>query len=484
MENLEEMQNKVIKNYQSINFTKEGHKVVDMLANYIENSTSGKCEKMFCANSPDEMFEKFKCDFENPSNTNISEIISDVLADVTQLHHPNFLGHQVSAPLPSSALADFTAALLNNSNCVYEMGPVACGIEKSVIDWMCKKIGFGKNSGGFLTSGGSLGNLTALLAARQAKSGYNIWQKGVIESEKLCVLVSSECHYSVKRAVAIMGLGEEGAISISSDENFCTDIEVLKTEFEKAQKEGKKVFAVVANACSTAVGSYDNLEAIANFCAKNNLWLHVDGAHGASALLSKTHKKLLKGIEMADSVVWDAHKMMMTSAIVTGVLFKNGEMSHQIFSQNASYILDRNSKTNWFDFALQTLECTKPFMSLKMYVSLKLYGEGFFGEYIDYVHALTSEFSKILNTTEDFEIATIPQSNIICFRYIKNLPDDKLNELQIKIREKLLKSEKYYIVKTQLKNKTYLRCTIINPNTNIKHLNNLINDIRKIAINM
>ncbi len=475
---LEQMQKVITSKYDSEVFRKEAHAVVDLLADYLNSATNGKKERMFCYDTPDSMYNKFKTDFKVPECENATELFSEILKDVTQLHHPHYLGHQVSSPLPSSALADFTTALLNNSNCVYEMGPVACGIEKTVIDWMNSKIGFGKESGGFLTSGGSLGNLTALLAARQAKADYDIWKEGA--KDNLCVLVSSQCHYSVKRAVAIMGLGEKNAISIPCNENFQTDIDTLKKEYENAEKEGKKVFAVVANACSTATGSYDNLEAIGEFANEHNLWFHVDGAHGAPALLSEKHKTLLKGIEKADSVVWDAHKMMMTSAIVTGVLFKDANYAHQIFSQNASYILDRTQKNNWYDFALQTLECTKPFMSLKIYTSLKLYGEKFFGDYIDYMYNLTKEFAQYLKASDDFEIAVEPQSNIICFRYLNAKSGEDLDELQVKIREKILRSEKFYIVKTLLNNKTYLRCTIINPNTSLDNLIELAENVRNI----
>jgi len=478
MEDLLDKQAEITEKYDSESFREQAHKIVDILADYLQNTTQNKNDKMFCYDTPQSMYERFKTDFATSLDSGADEIIKDILDDVTQLHHPHYLGHQVSSPLPSSALADFCAALLNNSNVVYEMGPVACGIEKTVIDWMCSKIGFPSTSGGFLTSGGSLGNLTALLAARQVKVPYDIWQEGV-KQDNLCFLVSSQCHYSVKRAISIMGLGGVNAISVPVNENFQTDVNSLRILYEHAKREGKFVIGVVANACSTATGSYDDLEAIGKFAKENNLWFHVDGAHGAPALLSETHKTKLKGIELADSVVWDAHKMMMTSAIVTGVLFKNGEDTHQIFSQNASYILNRTSKNNWYDFALQTMECTKPFISLKVYMSLKLYGEKFFGDYVDYVYKLTKDFAEYIKSSDDFELAVEPQSNIICFRYIK--PCDDFNELQVKIRKQILNSEKFYIVQTELNGKIYLRCTIINPHTNFGHLMELIETIRTYA---
>lgn len=474
---LDMLQKKITKAYDNEIFKREGYKMIDMLTEYLSNEASNSLSKPFPSVTPDDVEEFFKCDFKGAAKVDFIEIEKNIMTDITPLHNPHFLGHQVSSPLPLSALSNAMMSLLNNSNCVYEMGRSAAGVERAVIKWMCKKIGYDENSDGFLTSGGTLGNLTALLSARQAKAGYDVWSEGIKSEKNLTVLVSEQSHYSIKRAAAIMGLGNNGAIPVATDENYRMDINALKNEYEKAKREGKNVFAVVANVCSTATGAYDNLESISAFCAENDLWLHADGAHGASALLSETHKHLLKGIEHADSVVWDAHKMMMLPAVATGVLFKDKQASRHTFSQNASYLLDRVDDSNWYDFGLRTMECTKPFMSLGVYSALKLYGEEFFGDYIDYVYGLTKEFANFLKDSEDFEIATFPDSNIICFRYVKAEGD--LNALQISIREEILAKGDFYIVKTDLRENTYLRCTIINPYTNMTHLRELVETIRK-----
>jgi len=475
----ENLQEKITEAYNSETFKEQGYKMIDMLSEYLANITKDTDSRVFSNKTPRQVEDIFKCTFQGDRGTEYIEIEKDLMREITPLHSPHFLGHQVSSPLPLSALSNAMMSLLNNSNCVYEMGRGAAGIERAVTKWMCKKIGYNESSDGFLTSGGTLGNLTALLSARQAKAGYDIWSEGVKSEKQLAVLVSEQSHYSVKRAAAIMGIGNNGAISVASDKNYRMDINALKEEYTKAKAQGKEVFAVVANSCSTATGTYDDLESIAEFCKENNLWLHADGAHGAAALLSDKHRGHLKGIEHADSVVWDAHKMMMLPALATGVLFKNGKMSRQTFSQNASYILDRLDDSNWYDYGLRTMECTKPFMSLNVYSTLKHYGEKFFGDYIDYVYELTKEFANFLESSEDFEIAVMPESNIICFRYINSKAD--LNDLQIKIREKLLDEGNFYIVKTGLRGKTYLRCTIINPYTDMSHLKALVEDIRKIA---
>ncbi|MCQ2958337.1 MAG: aminotransferase class I/II-fold pyridoxal phosphate-dependent enzyme [Candidatus Gastranaerophilales bacterium] len=467
--------------YEGEFFRENGHEIVNILADYLNETGKDEKEKMFSSKTPDKIRNIYNSDFSKASEKNFTDIIKDIFKNITPLHHPNYLGHQVSAPLPMSALSDLTMGLLNNSDCVFEMGKAAAGTEKAVIEWMCRKIGYDeKTSNGILTSGGTLGNLTALLAARQDRAGYDIWTKGVDNQKPLCALLSEQSHYSVSRAISIMGLGEENAIKIPCDENFKVKVDELKRLYEKATSEGKNVFAVVVGACSTATGKFDDLESIGKFCNEHNIWFHVDGAHGAPTLLSDKYKHYMKGIERADSVVWDAHKMMMFPALVTGVLFKNAKVSHSTFSQNASYILDRVYDENWFDFGLKTMECTKPFLSLKLYSNLKYFGEKFIGDYIEVMYDLTKEFADVIQKTEDFELATYPESNIICFRYLNDKVED-INEFQNRLRNKLLGEENYYIVKTVLNGKQYLRCTIINPLTEMKHLLNLLDDIRKIA---
>jgi L-2,4-diaminobutyrate decarboxylase len=187
---------------------------------------------------------------------------------------------------------------------------------------MGQQLGWPETSGGVMTSGGSVGNLTALLAARQSRAGFDAWGAGGHGGPPLAVLCSAQVHYSISRALRIMGWGDGGAIAVPVDERYRLRAGELATAAARAAADGRRVIAVVASAGSTATGAYDPLGEIADFCDGSGLWLHVDGAHGASAALSPRLRHLVAGIERADSVVWDAHKMMMMPALVTGVLFR------------------------------------------------------------------------------------------------------------------------------------------------------------------
>lgn len=460
-------------------FRKTGYQVIDLLADYLKQAELKK-SAVLSPTTPDAMLSEWSKIFENKSQTNAINLLKKFIDQSMHLHHPGYIGHQVAPPLPLAALCDLTSSCLNSLPDIFEMGPVGTVMEKILIKWMSKLIGFGSDSDGFFTSGGSLGNFTALLAARQAKTGYNIWQDGM-KNKNLVILASEQSHYSIKKAAQIIGLGEKGAISVPTDERFCMDINALKQKYNEAVTEGKKVIAVVGGSCVTATGSYDPIDLIADFCEENDLWLHVDGAHGASALLSDKYKGLLKGIERADSVIWDAHKMLLMPALATAVIFKESKNSYKAFYEEASYVLEKSQTKKWYNLLRRTFECTKPTMSLKLYINLLVYGENFFANYVTSMYDLTKKFAQLIKEQPDFELAVEPQSNIICFRYVPRDFKEDINNFQKIIRKKLLKTGSFYIVKTDLDSKTYLRCTVINPLTTENELNDLLNLIRKLG---
>jgi len=465
------------KAFSSEEFKANGYKVVDILADYLEKAENRTLDNVLPPVTPEEMLKTWSGDFPEEPGGDFTSLIRKTIEYSNHLHHPRYVGHQVTSPLPLASLCSLVGALLNNGNAVYDMGPATTIMERKLIDWMSGLMGHTTKGDGFFTSGGTLGNLTALLAARQAKTDYDIWTEGAKDTENLAIIVSEQCHYSVKRAVSVMGLGEQAVIPVPADDNFHMDTSQLKDVLDRAQASGKQVIAVAASACSTATGSYDNLEKIGNFCQENNLWFHVDGAHGASALISNKYKHLLKGIDKADSLVWDTHKMMLMPALNTAVIFKNPLNSYEAFSQKASYLFESEAKEEWYNMAHRTMECTKLMMGFNVYTCLNVYGTKFFGDYIDQVYDLTKEFAQLINSSSDFEVAVEPECNIICFRYLaKDHPD--IDALQFELRKNILAEGSFYLVQTELAGKAYLRCTIINPLTTIGDLDLLLNRVR------
>jgi L-2,4-diaminobutyrate decarboxylase len=467
-------------------FRRQGHKMVDQLADYLQSCRSH--EPGFPAipwKSPVDMEAFWKTSFSSAGSIdpdfNLSDFTDTVIRDSLHLHHPRNMGHQVVPPVPTAAIVEFLAALLNNSMAIYEVGPTSTAIEKVVTDWLGQQLGMGTQSAGILTSGGSIGNLTGLLAARQHSADYDIWEEGFKDKHHYAVMVPADSHYSIARALKIMGWGEKGIVKIPVNQRRQIDTSTLETSYREATVRGLKIIAVAANACSTSTGSYDPLHEIAEFCEKYKLWMHVDAAHGGGAVLTSKYKHLVKGIECADSVVVDFHKMLLCPALTTAVVFKKGELAHETFSQKAEYLLDKKNKDNWYDIAQRTLECTKEMMGLKIYALLKMYGARLFNDYITRTYDLGKEFAKLIESSADFELALEPAANIVCFRFKpdKIFEDEDLNRINRSIREKLKEIGEYYIVSTLIDGVLYLRTSLMNPFTTVEHLSGLLEFIRK-----
>ncbi len=466
--------------YSAEHFREEAHRLVDQLADYLAAAQSQQLETVIPYQSPDENLLFWQQNAQEGIGAS-SNFFAEVIKRSNHLHHPRYMGHQVSPPLPMAAMAGMLTSLLNNGMAVYEMGLVSNPIERILSELLTQKIGFGAEASGLLTSGGTLANLTALLTARATQT--EVWENG--HEQSLAVLVSDEAHYCIDRAARTMGMGREGIIKIPTNERFQMRTELLEDYYQRAVQSGRKVIAVVGSACSTSTGAYDDLAAIADFCEKHQLWFHVDGAHGGAVVFSERYKSLVKGIERADSVVIDWHKMLLTPALATALLFKRNQDSFQTFHQKAQYLWANQGSQEWYNSGKRTFECTKLMMSVKIYAILKTYGEAIFTENVETLHDLALRFAHIVGERQGFELALVPESNIVCFRFVgEGRTAEQLQVINATIRQKLLEEGTFYIVQTTLRDKFYLRVSLMNPLTSENDLMALLDVIERLAINL
>ena len=464
-------------------------KTLQLLGAYLEQAGTGSIP-VLPQGDPDAMLQRWNLPIPT-SAKGLGEaftLLERTLAESIHLHHPRNMGHQLSAPLPLAAACDFVSALLNNSSAVYEVGPVETVMEARLVRWIAELAGFDPGrAGGLFTSGGSLGNLTALLAARQVmgkrKGIGDPWRDGYAPGgPRPAVLVSAQAHYSVQRAVQIMGLGEQGVVGVGTNSALRLDPAALAEAYETARRAGREPIAVIANACSTATGSYDPLARIAEFCAVKDLWLHVDGTHGLGAILVPQYAPLLAGLARADSLVWDLHKMLRMPALCTAVVFRDKAHSYATFAQDASYLFRGTPEEEWYNLGQRTIECTKLMMALKAFVCLQVYGTQYFADYIAGRYAMARRFHDLLKASTDFECPLPPQANIVCFRYVPaRVSAAALDELQSSIRQKVIASGKFYITQTRLADGLYMRVTLINPATQDSDLEALLGEVRSVA---
>jgi L-2,4-diaminobutyrate decarboxylase len=463
--------------YDPAQFRQLGHALIDQLADHLEAATTRTYEQAIPYHTPDEAYAHWLKDSQKPLLNNPTSLFADVIAHSTRLHHPRYMGHQVSPVAPAAALAGLVSELLNNGSAVYEMGMAGNAIERVVIEHTARHVGYvPAESGGFITSGGTLGNLTALLTARAALP-HDVWHEGY-GSGRLAIIVSEEAHYCVDRAARIMGLGDAGVLKIPVDGQYKIRTDLLEATYLKAQAAGLTVFAVVGSGSSTSTGAHDDLAALGTFARAHGLWFHVDAAHGGGAFFSPTYRHLLAGAEQADSVVIDYHKLLMVPALATAVIYKRAADSHRTFQQRAQYLW-AGTGADWYNSGKRTLECTKFMVSLKVYTLLRLYGEDLFRENVDTLYGLSRTFAALIRQHPAFELATEPESNIVCFRYVGdgNVPD--LNALNQRIRAALLTDGRFYIVQTTLREQTYLRVSLMNPLTTEADLTELLNAVER-----
>ena len=400
----------------------------------------------------------------------------------TRLHHPGFLAHQTPPPHPSGALGSLVDGFTNNPMAIYEMGPPAAAIELFMVNWLLRQVGWteqplspgaaaGEYAGGVLTHGGSLANLTALIAAR-SRIAPEVWRDG--NPGDLGLLASPQNHYSVARAAGILGLGTRAIESLEVDALGRIRPDRLPVALDRLRDAGRRPMALVANACSTALGLYDPLEEIAAFCREEGIWLHVDGAHGASALLSPKLRPLLRGIEQADSLIWDAHKMLLTPPLCAAVLVRDHRWLDQAFEQEASYLFHDKQQPG-VDLIQRTVECTKAALGLKLYLVVAALGETGLARYVEEQTALAQQAWRYFDEQPDFSCPAKPQSNILCFAYAD------WNEEHLALRDRLIEAGDFHLSTARINDRWHLRAVFMNPETRMEDVEGLAQAIRKAA---
>lgn len=449
-------------------FQKLGHDLVDLLAEHLQKSTSQTYAKVLPSTDPQAQLDKWNIEEGNGSDL---DFYKKVLANSTKLQHPKYMGHQVSPTLPVAALADLFSALMNNGTGVFEMGPASNALEYKICELTAQKLQMGPESGGFLTSGGTLANLTALLTARAAKIP-DAWETGT--TKKYAFLVSEQSHYCVDRAVRIMGWGAAGAIKVPVNDKFQMDISTLEDLYKKAEEENIKIIGAVGSAPSTATGSYDDLKALGVFCQKYDLWFHVDAAHGGAFIFSEKYQHLMDGTALADSVIMDFHKMLLVPALTTAVMYKNRRVAYSTFDQNASYLWSEDHTDEWENSAKVTFECTKLMMSIKIQAIIEQYGFELWETYLEHMMDLTHYFADQIKQKEHWEIACHPESNIICYRWTGGSSLEECNQVNAWLRKTIIDRGPFYIVMTNIHGTTYLRSTLMNPLTETTDVDELI----------
>jgi L-2,4-diaminobutyrate decarboxylase len=479
------MINDILAELESDTSIEIGAQFAAVTARYLESTRRGEGQ-VSSRRSPEELRERFDEDLPQTGRA-IDEVLArlerDVVADANKYCHPMYMGHQTSAPLAPGIWVETVISALNQSLAVREMSPTASAIEHQLVRWFSRLIGYEETSGGTMTSGGTEANFTALLAARN-HAIPDAWENGV-GAEPPVVLYGEHAHYAVTRAIGQLGLGRRQGISIPS-RDYKMDVGKLVTALDRVEQDGRRVMAVVATAGSTATGSFDDLETIGALCRERNLWLHVDGAHGASALLSARPPRALKGLRHARTLAWDPHKGMLLP-LAAGMLFAREEKDlDAAFAQQAPYLFaggasgKGDAPARVRDQGVRSFQCSRRADVLKVWFVIQRYGAVALGQIYDHLCGTARNLYEAIEEHGEFESLHEPESNILCFRYLgpqRQSSRERTDAVNRELRLRYNQDGTGWITATVLDGRPVLRVTMMNPRTGPAHVRALLDGL-------
>ncbi|MDM8560526.1 aspartate aminotransferase family protein [Candidatus Parabeggiatoa sp. HSG14] len=421
-------------------------------------------------------------------STVIQEVEQHILQNSIKVSAPLCIAHLHCPPLIPSVIAETFISATNQSLDSWDQSPAATLLEQHIINWLGNIFGYDNQADGVFTSGGTLSNLMGLLLARNhaTKKHFNIdvWQQGIpAEAHQFRVLCSEEAHFSVQQSLALIGMGTNAVIPVTTDEHKRIAISALDAALEHCKQNHLIPIAIVGTAGSTNFGSIDPLQELAKRTQQHDLWLHVDAAYGGAFILSDKYCHLLQGIELADSITVDFHKQFYQSISCGAFLIKDSSYFNLI-RLHAEYLNPETDQINDIpNLVTKSLQTTKRFDALKLFMSLRNLGRKVFAGMIESTVLLAQQIAAEIEQDTQLQLAIKPTLNTLLFRYIGDnlLTDSELDIVNEKICQKILMDGIANIGKTRLYSCSYLKFTLLNPNTKIDDLRKILNILKHYA---
>ncbi len=397
----------------------------------------------------------------------LDELEDVYLRDAVYFHHPRYLAHLNCPVVIPAMVGEAVLSAVNSSLDTWDQSAGGTLIERKLVDWTTARIGLGENADGVFTSGGTQSNLQALLLAREeAKPGRDGWD-GPASFGKLRIFTSEVSHFSVQKSAKLLGLSQDSVVSIPVGTDKRMQTVALAHELERCKQDGLVPMAVVATAGTTDFGSIDPLPEIAELCDQYGVWMHVDAAYGCGLLASVKYRDRIDGIERADSVTVDYHKSFFQPVSSSAVLVRDAStLRHATY--HAEYLNPRRMVQeripNQVDKSLQT---TRRFDALKLWMTLRVMGADGIGQLFDEVCDLAVEGWKLLAADPRFDVVVEPTLSTLVFRYIPAAVTDpaEIDRANLYARKALFASGDAVVAGTKVAGRHYLKFTLLNPET-------------------
>lgn len=478
-----------MKNSLSAEHERLGRAVIEIIAAYAETLDSAPV----CSNATPADLARL---FDEPlplEGTAIEETLrrfkEEVIPHAMNIPSPRYYGLFNPTPLPVGVWADALAAALNQNGAAWRNSPAASVIEARVLRWLCELLGYGPQSFGTMTSGGSEANLLALKCARdRALPGardLGLRRRADSATGDAVVYASEQSHYSLEKSVDILGTGRRNLRKIATDKRFHIRTDELRREIERDLAAGHVPVCIAGAAGATSTGIIDPLAELADIAREYKIWFHVDGAYGGALALSEKHRAKLRGIERADSVTIDPHKWLFVPFAAGVVLLKDGgRVLRDAFDITPEYLSEeRGGADVEFDFFRYGQLGTRRFNALKVWMGLKTLGVRGYAEIIDRQIELTSYFAERIDELERFTRIGEIETAVCCFRFtppeLIALTDAEQDALQRALQQRVERSGEAWLSTTVLHGQRALRVNVNSFLTERRHIDDLLELLRR-----
>jgi len=435
-----------------------GQKVVELLVERMESlPDDGAWEGDFQQSLREQLLEN-PPETGRPAEEVIARAARDILPFATRLDHPRCFGFVPSAPTWPGVLADFMASAYNINACTWLVASGPSQIELVIMDWFRQWFGYTDKAGGLLTSGGSAAAVNAFVTAREAAGN----------PERTTVYMSNQSHSAQIRAARIVGVRQEFIRLLPTDANHRLDIDALRRAVADDRAAGLTPILICANAGATSNGAVDPLNALAQYCADETIWLHVDASYGGFAVLTERGKQLLQGIEHADSIAVDAHKWLFQPYEVGALLVRDAQALEDAFRIHHDVLQDTIWGANHPNFSDRSLQLSRSFRALKVWMSIQTFGLAAFRQAIDNGITLAERAADYIGNSSVLELMAPVSLGVVCFRINprqSGMNEDTIKDINRTILAHLFWDDRAFISSTLVAGAFSLRLCIINHTT-------------------
>ncbi len=441
-------------------FRKMAHRYVDWMADYYKRVEDLPVKSQV---APGDIYTRLPAD-PPEKGEDMQVMLEDmdrlIMPGITHWQSPGFFAYFPANSSFPSVLAEMLTATLGAQCMLWETSPAAAELEEKMMNWLKAMLGLPENLHGVIQDTASSATLTALLTAREKYSSCKVNREGFNDFLGLRVYASAEAHSSVDKAVKIAGFGHENLVRIETDEAYRMDPASLEKAILRDLENGKRPLAVIATLGTTGTTSVDPLPEIAAICAAHNLWLHVDAALAGTALLLPEYRWMIRGIEQADSFVFNPHKWMFTNFDCSAYFVRDREALLRTFEITPEYLKTQTrGKVN--DYRDWGIPLGRRFRALKLWFVIRNYGLEGLKETVSTHIRLARQMEQVIGEHPAFELLAPVTMNTLCFRHIRpGLGEEALNRLNESLLSALNRSGKVYMTHTRLNGKYTLRMVI------------------------